>query len=69
MIFLPEMEKILTEARKKDGLVNQLRYVFTNAEGTCQKKVEDLSLEDQKNWARFYKLLIPKTILIKKRRE
>lgn len=67
-MFLPEMEKILTEAKKEIGLVNQLNYIFTNADGVCHTKAKELSLEDQKNWARFFRLLIPKTILIKKRR-
>jgi hypothetical protein len=59
MSFFPEVEKLLTQARKRKTQLEQLDYLFKNAgQNLCIKEAKDLTPEERNNWCVFFGLKV-----------
>lgn len=68
MTFLPSMEKILAEARKKKTQLEQLDYVF-KSDNVCIKTAKELTIEERNDWCSFYGLKIVAVPIRKEKKE
>jgi hypothetical protein len=56
--FLPDVEKILAQARKKKTQLEQLDFVFKAIPDACICKASELTIEKRNAFCDFYRLKV-----------